>query len=159
MKKIFLYTLKNAYSLLMVILSALAVFVLIGLAFGIRPKILVSDSMYPSIYRGSLVLIDIDSSWDSIKIGDVVVFRSGSSEVMHRVADFTEEGLILRPDNGIGDSLVTQDMYAGKELIAFPFIGAKIKPILQHGKGIIILSSIVLFIIGCLSENSVVIDI
>ena len=133
----------------MVLLIAFASISLLGLAFGIRPRILTTDSMYPSIYRGSLVLINTDSAWNDIEEGDIVVFRSGSTEVMHRVSEITDAGLILMPDNGSGESLVTKNMYAGKEIIAFPFIGEIIKPVLQHGKAIVIVLAMTMIVMGC----------
>ncbi|MCR5778204.1 MAG: hypothetical protein K6G84_12455 [Lachnospiraceae bacterium] len=61
----------------------------------------------------------------------------------------TDEGLILRPDNGNGESLVTKDMYVGKEIIAFPYMGGIIKPVLQHGKKMVIIVAIAMIVIGC----------
>ena len=153
MKKSLKATLKNMYMVLSGILSVLAVIALITMIMGIRPKILTTDSMYPSIYRGSLVLVDVNAAWESIKAGDVIAFRSGSTEVMHRVAEMTDAGLIVRPDNGQGESLVTGDMYAGKEIIAFPFVGGMIKPVLQHRKALVMIATMIMIITGCVSTG------
>ncbi len=142
-------TLKNLYTVLMCVLIVLAVISSVGLARGIRPRILVTSSMQPSVYKGSLVLLNIDTPWDALEVGNIIAFRSGRTEVMHRVTAVTEEGLILRPDNGKGESLVTKDMYVGKEVIAFPYIGGLIKPVLQHGKAWVIIVAIAMILVGC----------
>ena len=144
-------TFRNIYSVLMGILTILAVTAVLGLSLGIRPKILTTDSMFPSIYRGSLVLVNENADWESLNAGDVIVFRSGATEVMHRVTEISDAGLILKPDNGRGESLVTREMYVGKEILAFPFVGEIIKPILQRGKGGVILLAVGLILIGCYS--------
>lgn len=142
-------TLKNLYIVLMCILIGLAVVSSIGLARGIRLRILVTSSMQPSVYKGSLLLLNINTPWDSLEEGDVVAFRTGETEVMHRITAVTDEGLILRPDNGNGESLVAKDMYVGKEIIAFPYIGGMIKPILLYGKKMVIIVAIAMIVFGC----------
>ena len=62
-----------------------------------------------------------------------------------------DEGLILRPDNGNGESFVTKEMYVGKEIIAFPYIGGIIKPVLQHGKKMVIIVAMAMIVVGCWS--------
>ena len=101
--------LKSLYTLLMCILIGFAVISSIGLARGIRPRILVTSSMQPSVYKGSLVLLNTYTPWEELVEGNVIAFRSAKTEVMHRIADVTDEGMILRPDNGNGESLVTKD--------------------------------------------------
>ena len=142
-------TLKNLYTVLMCVLIGLAIISSIGLARGIRPRILVTSSMQPAVYKGSLVLLNIDTPWEELVEGNIIAFRTGETEVMHRVTAVTEETLILRPDNGKGESLVTKDMYVGKEIIAFPYIGGMIKPVLQHGKKLVIIVAIVMILVGC----------
>ena len=129
-------------------LITLALMAMIGLFAGIRFRILVTDSMHPSIYKGSLVLLNIDTPWEEIEEGNIIVFRSGATEVMHRVKSITNDGMILKPDNGEGENFVTKDMYVGKEIIAFPYIGGIIKPVLQEGKSKILLAAVILIIIG-----------
>ena len=79
---------------------------------------------------GSLVLINSWSAWENIEEGDVIDYRGGTIEVMHRVSKITDVGLILRPGNGEEESLVTKDMYVGKETFAFPFVGLLLKLVL-----------------------------
>lgn len=129
-------------------LITLALIAMIGMFAGIRLRILVTDSMHPSVYKGNLVLLNIDTPWEEIEEGNIIVFRSGATEVMHRVKSITNDGMILKPDNGEGENFVTKDMYVGKEIIAFPYIGGIIKPVLQEGKSKILLAAVILIIIG-----------
>ncbi len=71
------------------------------------------------------------------------------TETLGNIRSETDEGLILRPDNGNGESLVTKDMYVGKEIIAFPYMWGMVKPVLQYGKKIVILVAIALIAVGC----------
>ena len=141
-------TLRNLYVVLMYTLIVLALIAMIGLFAGIRIRILVTDSMHPSVYKGSLVLLNIDTPWEEIEEGNIIAFRSGATEVMHRVKSIIDDGMILKPDNGEGENFVTKDMYVGKEIIAFPYIGGMLKPILQEGKSKILLAALILIIIG-----------
>lgn len=142
-------TIKNLYSVLMRIIILLMVISGIGISRGIRSRILITESMQPSVYKGSLVLLNINEHWDALEEGDIVAFRSGQTEIMHRVREVTDEGLILRPDNGNGESLVTKDMYVGKEVIAFPYIGGMIRPVLEDGKKYVIGVAIAMIVGGC----------
>lgn len=142
-------TLKNLYTVLMCMLIGLAVVSFIGMTKGIQTRILTTSSMQPSVYKGSLVLLNVNSPWSSLEEGNVIAFRTGKTEVMHRITAVTDEGLILRPDNGKGESLVTRDMYVGKEIIAFPYIGGMIKPVILNGKKFVTGVAIAMILVGC----------
>ncbi len=142
-------TLKNLYMVLLYVLIILAVVSSVGLVNGIRARILITSSMQLSVYKGSLVLINISVPWDSLEEGNIIVFRSVKTEVMHRVVAVTDDGLIIKPDNGNGESCVTKDMYLGREVIAFPYIGGMLKPVLQRGKVLVIIIAMAMIITGC----------
>ena len=142
-------TFKNLYMVLLYVLITLAIVSTIELAKGIRTRILITSSMHPAVYKGSLVLLNIYAPWDSLEEGNISVFRAGETEVMHRVTRVLDDGLIIKPDNGNGESYVTKDMYVGKEIIAFPYIGLMLKPVLQHGKALVIVVAVAMIIMGC----------
>ena len=142
-------TLKNLYTVLMCILTGLAVLSFIGMTKGIRTRILITSSMQPAVYEGSLVLLNIETPWEGLEEGDIVAFRSGKTKIMHRVSKVAGNGLILKPDNGNGESFITKDMYVGKEVIAFPYIGGMIRPVLLHGNRVVVIVAIAMVIVGC----------
>lgn len=141
--------LKNLYTVLMCVLIVLVAIATIGLKNGIQTRILVTSSMQSAVNKGSLVLLNIKTPWEELEEGDIIAFRSSKTEVMHRVTAVTDEGLILRPDNGNGESFVTRDMYVGKEIIAFPYIGGMIKPVILNGNKFVIGAAIAMILVGC----------
>ena len=136
---------------LMIVLITLAVVAIIALALGVRPRILVTSSMEPSIYKNSLVLINTNAKYEELEEGEVIVFRAGNTEVMHRITGISEDGkLVVTPDKGQGLTLVEKATYVGKEVIAFPIIGGWLRSILEHGKAVVIGLGLVLVVLGCL---------
>ena len=71
-------------------LLMVAVVVAFGLGvFPIEPLVIASDSMYPKIRKGDIVIIfDIDP--DDIQIGDVIRYRMENYYVVHRVKEINE---------------------------------------------------------------------
>ena len=138
------------HTVFMIVLIALAVLMAVGLAAGIRPRILITSSMEPSILKNSLVLVDISAPFESVSEGQVIAFRAGSTEVLHRVSEVNDDGsLIAVPDKGIGEAIVHKADYVGREVITFPFIGGWLRGMLNH-IWIVITIAAVLILAGCL---------
>lgn len=98
------------YTVLMVVLSALAVIIFIGAAMGIRPRILVTSSMEPSIMKNSLVLVDTSIPYDTLEEGQVIAFRANNTEVLHKIIGVSDEGLIVTPDKRTGEAIVNKSL-------------------------------------------------
>ena len=69
---------------------------------GTFPMIVLTDSMYPEIESGDLILChDIEA--EDVQVGDVITFYdpmgNGVSVVTHRVMEITEDGFITKGDN------------------------------------------------------------
>ena len=127
------------HTVLMIVLITLAIASSVALILGIRPRILVTSSMEPFIYKNSLVLINTSAKYEGLEEGEVIVFRAGNTELMHRITGISEEGkYVVTPDKGQGYTLVEKATYVGKELIAFPVIGGWLRGILEHGKAVVI---------------------
>ena len=84
---------------------------------GFLPLIVLTDSMYPEIESGDLIICHTISG-DEVKVGDVVAFfdpaGNGTSIVTHRVTEITEEngGLAFRTKgdaNNVEDSLLVPE--------------------------------------------------
>lgn len=57
---------------------------------GYKPFIVLSGSMEPSIMTGDMVFVkEIDP--DSLKVGDVIAYKSGSAVVTHRIVEVKSE--------------------------------------------------------------------
>ena len=138
------------HTVLMIVLTALAVIMIAAIARGVRPRILITSSMEPFIHKNSLVLINTSEPYESLSEGKVIAFRAGGTEVLHRVSKVAEDGsLIAVPDNGTGEATVNKVDYVGMEIIAFPFIGGWLRGILRHAWVVVVLAAF-LVVVGCL---------
>lgn len=57
---------------------------------GYKPFIVLSGSMEPSIMTGDMVFVK-ETDPDSLKVGDVIAYKSGSSVVTHRIVEVKSE--------------------------------------------------------------------
>ena len=93
---------------------AILIYAALASVFTGRPVLLTvvsSNSMYPTIEKGDVVVIGATGEDDSIEVGDIVVFRPESGRlasrgwIIHRVVGGTaEDGFITRGDgNALSD--------------------------------------------------------
>lgn len=73
--------------------------------FGIKPMIVMSESMLPGLEVGNII-VGVPVTADELSVGDVAAYELKSSEVeqvavtvVHRVVTITNEGLIFKGDN------------------------------------------------------------
>ena len=86
--------------------SLLCTFLVSGVPtiFGVRPMLVVSGSMEPTLPIGSFVFTEAVTA-EEVEIGDVVGYWTGNRFVginpiiLHRVIAITEEGYLLKGDN------------------------------------------------------------
>ena len=57
---------------------------------GYKPFIVLSGSMEPSIMTGDMVFVK-ETDPDSLKVGDVIAYKSGSAVVTHRIVEVKSE--------------------------------------------------------------------
>ena len=114
---------------------------------GIFPMIVLSDSMYPEIQSGDL-LVCREKDASEIQVGDVIAFYDpagkGNSIVTHRVAEITKDengnlAWITKGDanNANDEAIVPADNLVGIYQHRFPGLG-KAAMFLQTTKGLII---------------------
>ncbi len=74
----------------------------------------ISQSMYPALNRGDLILVRAVSRED-IQVGTVIVFRHKDGLAVHRVVRLDDETLTTKGDgNPIRDDPITYDQVAGR---------------------------------------------
>ena len=82
------------------IACALAAVILIVFAVmffsGIRPAVVISGSMEPTITTGSLAFID--TKYDELEKNDIVAFERGGTMVIHRLIAYSDTGWITKGD-------------------------------------------------------------
>lgn len=98
------------YTVLMIVLSTLAIMIGVCAGMGIRPRILVTSSMEPEIRKNSLVLVDTSARFEDLEEGQVITFHANNTEVLHRVTGKNEDGLIVTPDKEIGEAVVNKNL-------------------------------------------------
>lgn len=95
---------------------------------GHKPLIVLSGSMEPAIYPGDIVVVR-EVSADSLNIGDVIAYRSGTSVITHRISSISSADGSLQfttkgDNNNIEDAIaVTGNMLEGKYLFRIAGIG------------------------------------
>lgn len=82
--------------------------------FGYVPMVVLSDSMYPAILPGALVIgqqVDVES----IQTGDVITFNQSGKRNTHRVTNVSEQYIYTKGDNTtIPDGPLTKDNFRYK---------------------------------------------
>ena len=94
--------------------------------FGFRPYIVLSGSMEDEIKTGSVAYINQKINVNDIKEGDIIAFRSGASQVTHRVVSINSDNTFTTK----GDANKTVDVnnvkfsnYIGKTIFSIPYVG------------------------------------
>ena len=92
------------------------------LGFGLAEVL--SDSMYPTIKTGDVIMV---VPKDEYKVGDIVAFEDGSMIVTHRIIDENEDGTFVTKGDYIGnssDDMPLQEKYIiGKVVNVFAGLG------------------------------------
>ena len=94
--------------------------------FGIRPMVVTTDSMVPTLSVGEII-IGISVEPEEIQVGDIVAYRADEKNlwlqpvIVHRIIEVTDEGFIFQGDNNPepDNAIVT------KEQILFRFLNVK----------------------------------
>ncbi len=134
----------------MIVLSTLAIVIFVCAVMGIRPQILVTRSMESSVMKNSLLLLGTSARFEELEEDQVIAFRTGDTEVLHRVTGRDGNALIVTPDKGVGEAVVSKSMYIGKEVNSFLFVWGWVRWILGHGMWMVVVLAIGLIVIGCL---------
>ena len=89
--------------------------------FGVGMSVVLSGSMEPELSVDDLIVV---SEEDEYNVGDVVVFRSKSSLVVHRIIEINDEGIITKGDaNNMPDEPISPENIKGKVVYAVPMLG------------------------------------
>ncbi|MGN0399024.1 MAG: signal peptidase I [Blautia sp.] len=105
---------------------SLVVINLIGYWAGIRPVAVVSGSMEPAIKTGSICWVNFHIEKEALRTGDILAFqRSDGKMVLHRIAGFTEDGIITKGDGNEHEDagVTTYSQIRGKAIFSLPYIG------------------------------------
>jgi len=96
-------------------------------ALGVRPSLISGNSMNPILYPGDVVVTRVVSP-EKIQVGDIIRFRRGDIDIVHRVMEVQSNGsttiFTTRGDNNnVNDEPVMADQLEGKVILTLPKIG------------------------------------
>lgn len=122
---------KKIIKAVVTVLYAIAVIVLVVTVFctllNVRPAVVMSGSMEPTIETGSIIVINERDR--DVKRGDIIAFKIGDIAVAHRVVDVQDDKFITKGDNNksVDTGIVTSDMIEGTVIFHIPEVGYAVK--------------------------------
>lgn len=145
-----LKVLKRIIDVIMTIILLVGSALVLLYILGIKPYVVLSGSMEPSISTGSVCFVNEKVKFENMKVGDIVAFKvpTGAS-VTHRIINITEKGFETKGDaNDDSDGIsTTKQNFLGKNLFSIKKIGFMVESI-QTPKGRIILITIIVFFLA-----------
>ena len=150
------HTAKHPVKKFLQIIAAPVLVLLVILGFflvtGLRLCAVQSGSMEPNIPTYSLCLVDTRYDYDSLRVGDVIVYDRPNDhlQVVHRIIAILDEGIITKGDANATDDgiLLTAADITGVYLGHIPGVG-RIVNIIRTPVGIaVILAAVVLLLVS-----------
>lgn len=114
------------WSMLLMILAAMFSFTLGLLPY--KPIVIATNSMLPVIRAGDVIVIEPPKP-DSLKVGDVVSYRLGEYNIVHRIEEVTivgnQQQFIFKGDNNDSADMlpVAPEQIMGKVVYVIPYVG------------------------------------
>lgn len=143
---------KNVVAVVAGIGAVVGIVCLVLVLLGYKPFILVSPSMEPLYAKGSLVWADTRPTLDEIEVGDVLVYRASSGNlVMHRLVG---HNLLQGDANNVAQEVVLSSVnYVGKATFSFPWLGDAVAAVLSF-RWVVFIVVAVLVIAACVPPRS-----
>ena len=104
------------YLLFCGLLAAVGFISIIAIILGVRPFVILSESMQPEVPKNSLVLLDTHARFEDVEEGQNIAYILGQIVVMHKVTEVKEDEIPVRPLTGNGRTAVLRDTFLGKEI-------------------------------------------
>lgn len=93
----------------------------VPMPFGVGASVVLSGSMEPTISVGDLLIF---TEQEEYMVGDIVVYQSGRTPVVHRIVAMDAETVVTRGDaNNTSDAPFALDLVRGKVNLIVPIIG------------------------------------
>ena len=93
----------------------------VPMPFGYGASVVLSGSMEPVLSVGDLLIVQAQDSYET---GDIVVYQSGNTPVVHRIVSITDETVTTRGDaNNANDEPFPTTAIKGEVIAVIPMIG------------------------------------
>ena len=148
MRKLFLNFISSSSKIASVICILSFALVLLG----IKPFILISQSMEPAFTKGSLVLINTRTKLSDVRIGNPIAYRADSGTlIFHRLVG---ENLLQGDANKDPQYVeLNEQNFIGTEFFTIPLLGDEVSKLLEN-RGTIWLMILACFVCSCLPWKS-----
>ncbi len=114
----------------------------VPMPLGFGMSVVLSGSMEPELSVGDMIIV-VPS--DAYAIGDVVVFQSGRTAVVHRIIGIEGEEVITQGDaNNAPDDPISLSAVRGKVVFTVPFVGYLVN-LIKTPLGTILLLGLAIF--------------
>lgn len=147
-------TLSNIFTVICCVVIVVGIVSLIAVIAGIRPFVMISESMHPEVPKNSLVLLDTASNVTDVAVGDNVAYVLGKVEAMHKTTRLSSDDngnvdeIVVRSLADDGESVVTASTYLGRQVLAVPGVGGWLRSVLNY-KWIVVAIAVALIVAGC----------
>ncbi len=133
----------------------------LSMIFGCKFLKIISPSMTPTYNVGDVIFVDTNFNFDKLKVGDVVTYKSGATNVTHRIVDVFinsqgETRIVTQGDaNGSIDPLcgsklnpvgMGEDKFVGKVIFGIPGLGNLLETIAQPRNYIVLVVALILIL-------------
>jgi signal peptidase len=88
---------------LKIIVFSMAITIALSMLFGFRLLKVTSGSMVPTYGIGDVVFVNTKYDYDKLKIGDVITYKAGTSNVTHRIVEIAPNGLVVTQGDANGN--------------------------------------------------------
>ena len=146
-------TISNIYTVICIVVVTLGIISLIAVGMGLRPFVMISESMHPEVPKNALVILNTSASFDEVRPGDNVAYVLGKVEAMHKVVSVGSDELVVRSLADEGVSVVTPSTYLGRQVLVVPGVGGWIRSVLNY-RWVVIVAAVVLIIAGCIPRKA-----
>lgn len=90
--------------------------------FGVGASVVMSGSMSPTLEVNDLIVVQKKASYE---VGDIVVYQSGKTLIVHRIIDLEENMITTQGDaNNAADDPINVNTVKGEVVFHIPFLGA-----------------------------------
>ena len=96
-------TIKYVLLGLRVIVFSTAITIALCMLFGFKMLNITSGSMEPTYGIGDVVFVNTKYDYDKLKVGDVITYKAGTSNVTHRIVEIAPNGLVVTQGDANGN--------------------------------------------------------
>lgn len=116
----------------------------VPMPFGYGASVVLSGSMEPTLSVGDLLIVQAQDSYET---GDIIVYQSGNTPVVHRIVSLSDETVTTRGDaNNADDEPFSVNAIKGKMIARIPVVGYVVWALKTPVASVIILAAAVVLV-------------